>query len=176
MAIYALDGIAPELPLDGDFWVAETAAVIGRVRLAKGASVWFGCTLRGDNEWIDIGENTNVQDGCVLHTDMGSPLILEDHVTVGHSVVLHGCHVQANSLIGMGSTLLNGVVIGRNCLVGAHSLVAENKVFERNSLIIGSPARVLRPIDDAMAQKMTRSALSYVANARRFKGRLERIG
>lgn len=176
MAIYALDGIAPELPEDGDFWIAENAVVLGRVRIKKGASVWFGCTLRGDNDWIEIGENSNVQDGSVLHTDMGCPLTLGDHVTIGHQAILHGCTIGPNALVGMGATVLNGAVIGRNSLVGAHSLVPERKIFPDNSLIVGAPAKVLRPMDEAGIAGITRSALGYVENARRFKGRLERIG
>src|SRR2546423_5151662 len=124
MAIYELDGQGPDLPTDGNFFIADTAVVIGKVRLQNSASVWFGAVLRGDNEWIEVGEGSNVQDLSVLHTDIGSPLTIGTGCTIGHRAMLHGCTIGDNSLIGMGATVLNGAVIGRNCLIGAQALIA----------------------------------------------------
>src|SRR5258707_7243316 len=149
MAIYELDGQAPEFPADGNYFIADTATVIGKVRLLNSASVWFGSVLRGDNEWIEIGERSNIQENCTLHTDMGYPLTVGPECTIGHNVVLHGCAVGAHSLIGMGATLLNGVKIGRYSIVGAGALITERKEFPDHSLIVGAPARALRTIDDA---------------------------
>ena len=129
MAIYSLDGIAPELPGAGRYWIAQSADVIGKVRLLTNASVWFNAVLRGDNEWIEVGEGSNVQDGAVLHTDMGSPLIIGRNCTIGHKAILHGCIIKNNSLIGMGATILNNVVVGENCLIGANALIPEGKVI-----------------------------------------------
>ena len=175
MPIYELDGIRPELPADGDFWIAPTAVLIGRVRLKPGASVWFGAVLRGDNEWIEIGENSNVQDMSVLHTDMGFPLTIGRDCTIGHKAILHGCTVGANSLIGMGATVLNGVTIADNSLVGANALVTEGKSFPPASLIVGSPAKVTRELDAAAIARLTKSAEGYVANARRFAAGLKPV-
>ncbi len=141
MAIFELDGEAPELPGEGRYWIAESASVIGRVRLKADASVWFGAVLRGDHEWIELGERSQIQDNSTLHTDPGFPIVIGDNCVVGHNVVLHGCVIGSNSLIGMGAILLNGAKIGRNCLVGAGALVTEGKEFPDNSLIVGSPAR-----------------------------------
>src|ERR1700743_1386561 len=133
MAIYELDGQAPELPSDGNYFIADTATVIGKVRLLGGASVWFGAVLRGDNEWIEIGEGSNVQDNCTCHTDPGFPLVLGKNVTIGHNVILHGCTVEDGALIGMHATVMNGAKIGRNSVVGAGSVITEGKEFPDNS-------------------------------------------
>ena len=161
---------------DGNYFIAETATVIGRVRLKPGASVWFGAVLRGDNEWIEIGEGANVQDGSTCHTDLGFPMVIGKNCTVGHNVILHGCTIEEGALIGMGSIVMNGAKIGRNSIVGAGSVITEGKEFPERSLIIGSPARVIRTLDDAQVQKMGSAARFYVANGPRFKKGLKRIG
>lgn len=173
MTLYALDGIVPQTPEDGDFWVAPDANVLGKVRIGKGASVWFGCTLRGDNELIDIGDGTNVQENTVMHTDMGFPLTVGVNCTIGHKAMLHGCTIGDNSLIGMGATILNGARIGKNCLIGAGALVTENKVIPDGSLVMGSPGKVVRELDEAAIKRLTLSALGYQANARRFRAGLK---
>lgn len=173
MPLYALDGIGPTLPAADRFWVAPDAQIIGNVWLAEDASVWFGSVLRGDNERIFLGPRTNVQDGCLLHTDMGYPLDIGEDCSIGHHAVLHGCMIGDNSLIGMGAVLLNGVKIGRNCLVGANSLLTEGKVFPDNSLIVGSPARAIRSIDAAMAAQLRENAAHYVKNWQRYARGLE---
>ena len=152
-----------------DFWVAPSAVVIGDVSLKKNASVWFGSVLRGDNDPIILGENSNIQDNSVCHTDDGMPLIIGDNVTVGHKVILHSCTVGDNSLIGMGSTVLNKAKIGNNCLVGANALVTEGKEFPDNSLIVGSPAKVKRELTDMEKKIIELSALHYVENMKRYK-------
>ncbi len=129
MTLFALDGVSPELPEEGAFWIAPSAMVIGKVRLMRNASVWFGAVIRGDNELITIGENSNVQDGAVLHTDPGLELVIGKNCTIGHKAILHGCTIGENSLIGMGATILNRAQIGRNCLIGANALVTEGKVI-----------------------------------------------
>lgn len=169
--IYTLGGRSPELVGDGHF-VAANATVIGHVRLLPESSVWFNCVLRGDNEPIEVGRGSNVQDSCVLHTDPGFPLTIGAGVTVGHMVMLHGCTIGDNSLIGIGSTILNGASIGGNCLVGAHSLVTEGKSFPDRSLILGSPAKVVRELTEEEIAGMTVSARHYVANAARFRSEL----
>jgi carbonic anhydrase/acetyltransferase-like protein (isoleucine patch superfamily) len=175
MAIYSLDGQAPELSPDGRAWVAETAVVIGRVRLKQDASVWWGSVLRGDNEWIEIGERSNIQESCTLHTDMGFPMVIGPDCTIGHNVVLHGCTVAAGSLIGMGSVVLNGAKIGKRSLVGAGSLVTEGKEFPDNSLIVGSPARVIRTLDDTSAAGVSFAADWYVKRWNQYVKGLKRI-
>ena len=176
MAIFELDGQAPELPPDGRWWIAESAMVIGRVRLKTDASVWFGSVLRGDNEWIELGERSQIQDNATLHTDPGFPLTIGDNCVIGHNVVLHGSSVAANSLIGMGAVVLNGAKIGRNCLVGAGALVTEGKAFADNSLIVGSPARVVRTLDAKAAQAIAAAADIYVRRWQRYARELKRIG
>jgi carbonic anhydrase/acetyltransferase-like protein (isoleucine patch superfamily) len=174
MPLYALDGVTPELPADNRFWIAPGAQVIGKVRLGVDASVWFGVVLRGDNEEIFIGPGSNVQDNSVLHTDPGFPVWIGENCTIGHRAILHGCTIGDNSLIGMGATLLNGARIGRNCLVGANALVTEGKSFPDNSLIVGSPAKVLRELDESAAARLAESAVRYAANWRRYaKGLVE---
>ena len=152
-----------------DFWIAPNAAVIGNVILKKNANIWFSATLRGDNDPIIIGENSNIQDGSVCHTDDGMPLTVGDNVTVGHKVILHSCTIGNNTLIGMGSTILNNAKIGNNCLVGANTLITENKEFPDNSMIVGSPGRVKRELTENEKNMIHLSALHYVENMRRFK-------
>jgi carbonic anhydrase/acetyltransferase-like protein (isoleucine patch superfamily) len=174
MAIYELDGIAPQLGEGA--WVAGSAEVMGNVHLGANASVWFGSVLRGDNEPISIGAGSNIQDLSMLHSDIGCPLTLGENVTVGHQVTLHGCTIGNNSLIGMGAIVLNRAQIGANCIVGAGSVVTEGKVFPDNSLIIGSPAKLVRTLDEAAVAMSTKSALIYQDNARRFATGLKKIG
>jgi carbonic anhydrase/acetyltransferase-like protein (isoleucine patch superfamily) len=169
MTAYRLGERVPTLPESGEYWIAPTAAVIGNVILQKNASVWWGAVLRGDNEPITIGENSNVQDNSVLHTDMGSPLIIGANVTVGHLVMLHGCTVGDGALIGIGAVVLNGAKIGKNCLVGAGALVTEGKEFPDGSMILGSPAKVVRELAPEQAARMGMGALHYVENWKRFK-------
>ena len=169
--IKALGDRAPVLEGSGHF-IADNATVIGSVRLKDQSSIWFNCVLRGDNDWLEVGERSNVQDGCILHTDPGIPLIIGNGVTVGHRVMLHGCQVGNNSLIGIGSTLLNGSVLGKNCIVGAHSLITEGKEFPDGSLILGSPARVARELSDEEIARIGWSADIYVENAKRFNEQL----
>lgn len=173
MAVYSLDGTAPELA-EGVF-IADGARVIGRVRLGRHVGIWFGAVLRGDNEWMEIGSDTNIQDNAVLHSDAGQPLTIGAGCTVGHGAIVHGCTVGDNTLIGMGATILNGARIGRNSIVGANALVTEGKVFPDNSLIVGAPAKVVRELDAAAADAIGLSAAHYVGNARRFAAGLERI-
>ena len=177
MALYRLaddDGCRPAV--DPSAWVAPSAEVIGRVRLGADSSVWWGAVLRGDNEWITVGARSNVQEGCVLHTDRGYPLTLGDEVTVAHQVMLHGCTIGAGALVGIQAVVLNGAVIGRNCLVGAGAVVTEGKVFDDNQLILGSPARAVRTLDAGQLARMRAGALHYVDNARRFRAQLVRLG
>jgi carbonic anhydrase/acetyltransferase-like protein (isoleucine patch superfamily) len=176
MPIYELDGQAPDLPEAGRFWVAPDAHVIGRVRLGADVGVWFGAVLRGDGEPLEVGERTNIQEGAMLHADPGFPLTIGPDVTVGHHAILHGCTVGAGALIGMGATVLNGARIGAGCIVGANALVTEGKEFPDNSLIVGAPAKAVRTLDGAAAEKLRASALHYVANWRRFAAGLKRIG
>jgi carbonic anhydrase/acetyltransferase-like protein (isoleucine patch superfamily) len=176
MAIYELDGQGPEFPADGNYFIADTATVIGKVRLHSGASVWFGAVLRGDNEWIEIGEGSNVQDNSTCHTDPGFPMVIGKNVTVGHNVILHGCTLEDGALVGMGSIVMNGARIGRGSIVGAGSVVTEGKQFPENSLIIGAPAKVVRTLDPAQAAQAERPAKSYQRNGPRFKKGLKKIG
>jgi carbonic anhydrase/acetyltransferase-like protein (isoleucine patch superfamily) len=176
MAIYELDGRAPELPDDGQYFIAETAAVIGKVRLKTAASVWFGAVIRGDNEWIEIGEGSNVQDNATCHTDLGFPLTIGNNCTVGHNVILHGCTLQDGALVGMGAIVMNGAVIGRGSIVGAGAVITEGKQFPDHSLIIGAPARVIRTLEPDQVTRMGSAARFYVGNGPRFKTGLKRIG
>ncbi|GGE24418.1 gamma carbonic anhydrase family protein [Primorskyibacter flagellatus] len=171
--IYALDGIAPDFPEDGDYWVAPDANVIGRVVLESGASVWFGATLRGDNEIIRIGRGSNVQENTVMHTDMGCPLTVGENCTIGHKAMLHGCAIGDNSLIGMGATILNNAVIGRNCLIGAGALVTEGKEIPDNSMVLGSPGKVVKELGPEWVDRLKASALGYQRNMRRFRDGLK---
>jgi len=174
MAIYELDGKAPQLGQGA--WVADSAQVIGNVELGTDASVWFGVVVRGDNEPIRIGRNSNIQDLAVLHSDKGVPLTIGEHVTVGHQAMLHGCTVGDGSLIGIQAVVLNGAKIGRGCIVGAGSVVTEGKEFPDHSLIIGSPAKVVRTLDPERGEGLVTGARNYVANAQRFAKGLRRIG
>ena len=173
MAIYQLDDDIPRIA--DSAWVAESAQVIGRVELQEGASVWFGAVLRGDNDWITVGRGSNVQDGSVLHTDPGCPLVIGQDVTVGHQVTLHGCTIGDGSLIGIQSIVLNGAKIGRNCLVGAGSLVTEGKEFPDGVLIVGRPAKVVRELTPEQIAGLQRSAEHYVQQAQRHAKQRRRI-
>jgi carbonic anhydrase/acetyltransferase-like protein (isoleucine patch superfamily) len=171
--IYELDGIAPQIAPDA--WVAPDANLIGRVVLEAAASVWFGCTLRGDNEEIRVGAGSNVQENCVLHTDMGYPLVIGADCTIGHKAMLHGCTIGAGSLIGMGATVLNGARIGRGCLIGAGALITEGKEIPDGSLVMGAPGKVVRLLDDAARAKLLQSAENYRANAARFRAGMKMV-
>ena len=175
MPIYALGDKQPSLPEAGQYWVAPDAHVIGDVHLAADVSVWFCAVIRGDNEPITIGKGSNIQDGAMLHSDVGSPLSIGARVTVGHHAILHGCTIGDGSLIGMGATVLNGARIGRSCLVGANALVTEGKEYPDGSLIVGAPAKVIRELDEAAIQGLRRSADNYVANWQRFARDLKRL-
>jgi carbonic anhydrase/acetyltransferase-like protein (isoleucine patch superfamily) len=173
MTEYSLDERRPRLPKNRDYWIAPSASVIGDVVLKSGASVWFGAVLRGDNEPLVIGENSNVQDNSVLHTDPGLPLIIGSGVTIGHMAMVHGATIGDGSLIGIGAILLNGAVIGRGCIVGAGALVTEGKSFPDGSLILGSPARVARQVTEGEQQMLAASALHYVENWKRYAAGLK---
>ncbi|WP_300550883.1 gamma carbonic anhydrase family protein [Roseovarius sp.] len=172
MTLYTLDGHAPQTPEDGDFWVAPDANVIGNVVLETATSVWFGVTLRGDNEVIRIGAGSNVQENTVMHTDMGYPLTIGAGCTIGHKAMLHGCSIGDNSLIGMGATVLNGAKIGRNCLIGAGALITEGKEIPDGSLVMGAPGKVIRTLDEAAINGLKASARHYQDNMRRFRAGL----
>lgn len=169
MTLYALDGVAPEVPETNDFWVAPDAHVIGKITLCAGSSVWFGAVLRGDNERITLGQGSNIQENSVLHTDMGYPLVIGKNCTIGHRAMLHGCTVGDSSLIGMGATVLNGAVIGKNCLIGAGALITEGKSIPDGSLVMGAPGKVVRQLDDAAIAMLQKSAQVYQANMARFR-------
>lgn len=171
--VYRLGAAAPELPPGGEYWIAPGAVVLGRVRLERNASVWFSAVLRGDNELIHVGENSNVQDGSVLHTDMGSPLTIGRNVTIGHQAMLHGCTIGDNTLIGIKATVLNGARIGRNCLIGAHALIPEGKEIPDGSLVMGAPGRVVRALEGPAIQMLEASAWHYVENWRRYAQELQ---
>src|SRR3954451_6928458 len=174
MPIYELNGARPEFPADGEYWVAENATLIGRIRLKRQTSVWFGAVLRGDNEWIELGERSQIQDNSTLHTDPGFPIVIGDGCVIGHNVVLHGCMSGASSLIGMGAILLNGAKVGRNCLVGAGALITERKEFPDNSLIVGAPARALRTVDKKTAEMILEGADIYVRRWKQYAKGLRR--
>jgi carbonic anhydrase/acetyltransferase-like protein (isoleucine patch superfamily) len=168
--IYALDGQTPEIHPDA--WVAPGAHVMGKVRIGAGASVWFGAVLRGDNEWIEVGEDTNIQENSVLHTDWGYPLTIGARCTIGHKAMLHGCRIADESLVGMGATVLNGAVIGAGCLIGACALVTEGKTIPDSSLVMGAPGKVVRSLDEEGRARLRASAAGYAANAQRFRAGL----
>ncbi|MBS9716336.1 gamma carbonic anhydrase family protein [Pseudohalocynthiibacter aestuariivivens] len=167
MMLYSLDGISPEL--DDDSWVAPDANLIGHVRLDAGASVWFGSTLRGDNELIHVGEGSNIQENSVLHTDIGYPLTIGKNCTIGHKAMLHGCTIGEQSLIGMGAMVLNGARVGRNCLIGAGALITEGKEIPDGSLVMGAPGRVVRALDEEAIAGLLASAQGYQQNMRRYR-------
>ncbi|WP_108883019.1 gamma carbonic anhydrase family protein [Anderseniella sp. Alg231-50] len=168
MSVYEFEGHRPQFPQSDPYYVAPTAALIGKVRLRRLSSVWFGAVVRGDNELIDIGEESNIQDNCVLHTDPGFPLTLGRGVTVGHLAMLHGCTVHDNSLIGMGATVMNGSIIGRNCIVGAHALIGEGKTIEDNSMVLGAPGRVVKSLDAKAETALQAGAQTYVDKVHRY--------
>lgn len=176
MATYELDGVSPTLPEDGSFWIAGSAEVMGNVILRRNASVWYGCVLRGDNDPITIGENTNIQDLSVIHTDIGAPVTIGANVTVGHRVILHGCEIGDDTLIGMGSTILNRVKIGRNCIIGANTLISEGKEIPDNSLVMGAPGKVVKEVSPQQAQMIRMSALHYVENWQKHAAGMKKIG
>ncbi|MCL1960217.1 MAG: gamma carbonic anhydrase family protein [Desulfovibrionaceae bacterium] len=173
MAVYEVDGKAPQV--DSSAWIADSAEVMGNVRISADASVWFGCVLRGDTESMTIGEGSNIQDLSVLHADRGQPLTVGRHVTVGHKVMLHGCTIGDESMIGMGAIVLNGARIGKNCLVGAGALVTEGKEFPDGSMIVGAPARVARQLTPEQIQGLRMSARHYIDNARQFRSTLKKL-
>lgn len=169
MTFYALDGLSPVTPTSNDFWVAPDANVIGNVVLEEASSVWFGATLRGDNEPITIGAGTNIQENCVLHTDPGCPLTIGVNCTIGHKAMLHGCTIGEGSLVGMGATILNSAVIGKGCLIGAGALVTEGKVIPDFSMVLGAPGKVVKELSEEQRAGLIASARNYQANMRRFR-------
>ena len=175
MPVYAIGERKPILPAEGDYWIAPNAEVMGNVKLEKNASIWVGAVLRGDNELITIGENSNVQDGSVLHSDPGSPLTIEENVTIGHMVMLHGCTIGAGSLIGIGSIVLNNTKIGKGCLIGANTLISENKEIPDYSMVLGSPGKVVRTLDKETAAALKLSADHYVENWKKYAAGLTRL-
>ena len=175
MPIYSLDGVSPDRPDEESCWIAPDAHVIGKVRLGRDVGIWFGAVLRGDNEEIEVGDGTNIQEGAMLHTDMGYPMRLGLGCTIGHRAILHGCMLGDHVLVGMGATVLNGARIGAGSLVGANALVTEGKVFPERSLIVGSPAKVVRELDAAAVEGLRLTAEGYVRNWKRFRAGLRRI-
>jgi carbonic anhydrase/acetyltransferase-like protein (isoleucine patch superfamily) len=176
MAIYELDGTKPEFPADGLYWVAEAASVIGKVRLHTNVSIWYGSVLRGDNELIEIGTRSQIQDNATLHTDPGFPLTIGRDCVIGHNVVLHGCSIGDASLIGMGAIVLNGAKIGAHCMVGAGALITEDKVYPDHSMILGAPAKAVRTINEQERAMIARAADVYVKRWKRYAAGLTRIG
>jgi carbonic anhydrase/acetyltransferase-like protein (isoleucine patch superfamily) len=170
--IYSLGEHKPQFL--GDYFVADSADVIGKVRLANNVGIWFGAVLRGDNELLDIGENSNVQDNSVLHTDIGAPLTIGKNVTIGHMVMLHGCKIGDNSLIGIKSVILNNAVIGSNCIIGANSLITEGKIIPDNSLVMGSPGKVVRQLTEDEVARIKLNANVYVQNLKRYQADLKK--
>ena len=168
MPLYRLGDRVPRLPGAGRYWIAPDAQVIGDVELGEDVGIWFGAVLRGDNDPIVIGAGTNIQDGVMVHTDPGKGVTIREGCTIGHHAIIHGCTIGNNSLVGMGATVLNGARIGDNCLVGANALITEGKSFPDNSLIVGSPARVIRTLDEVAIAGLRLSAENYVRNWRRF--------
>ncbi len=173
MAVYSLDGVSPRVAESA--WIADSAQVMGNVELADDTSIWFGAVLRGDTESMRIGRGSNIQDSSVLHADVGMPLTVGEDVTVGHHVMLHGCTIGDGSLIGIGAIVLNGARIGKGCLVGAGALVTEGKEFADGSVILGSPAKVVRQLTAEQLEGQHKSAVHYVENARRFRHGLKRL-
>ena len=173
--IYELGDMKPTLPKNSNFWIAPNAFVIGNVIMKEGTSVWFGTTIRGDNETVTINNGTNIQENTILHTDLGFPIEIGKNCTIGHKAMLHGCVIEDNSLIGMGATILNGARIAKNCLVGACSLVTEGKTFPENTLIMGSPAKVVRQLTENEIESITKSAQWYQKNMTRFKSDMKAI-
>ena len=174
--IYELDGHRPELPEAGRYWIAPNASVIGKVRMKLDTSVWFGAVLRGDNEWIELGERSQIQDNATLHTDPGYPMVIGPDCVIGHNVILHGCIIGAKSLVGMGAIMLNGSRIGENCLVGAGALITEDKTFPDGSLIVGAPARAIRTLDEETRKRIAAGADVYVRRFKQYAKGLKPIG
>jgi carbonic anhydrase/acetyltransferase-like protein (isoleucine patch superfamily) len=166
--LYRLGDHAPEFA-DDQHWIAPDAVLVGKVRLERDASIWFGAVLRGDNELITVGEGSNVQEHCVMHTDPGYPLVIGPHVTVGHMAMLHGCTIGEGSLIGIGAVILNGAKIGRNCLIGAKALIAENKEIPDNSLVMGIPGKIVGEVRPEQAERMRQGTANYVTKWQRFR-------
>ena len=175
MTLYSLGGIAPQTPGPDRYWVAPGAHVMGKVIIGEDVGIWFGATLRGDNEPISVGRGTNIQEGVMVHSDPGYAATIGKMCTIGHHAIVHGCTIGDNSLVGMGATILNGAKIGKNCLVGANALITEGKEFPDNSLIVGSPARVVRTLDEKAAEGIKKSAEKYVANWKRFAEELKPV-
>ena len=172
---YSLGGVAPSLPPSGQYWIAPNATVIGNCILHENASVWFNAVLRGDNDPITIGENSNIQDGAVLHTDFGCPLSVGRNVTVGHLAMLHGCTIGDNSLVGIGAVILNNAVIGKNCIIGAKAFIPEGKVIPDNSLVMGAPGKVVREVSADQVHMLVGSASHYVENWKRYRDGLVKL-
>ncbi|MDO1584360.1 gamma carbonic anhydrase family protein [Rhizobium oryzicola] len=175
MPLYTLGESSPKTPADGRYWVAPGAHVIGKVDIGEDVGIWFGVTIRGDNEWITIGSGTNIQENTLIHTDWGFPATIGQGCTIGHGAIIHGCTIGNNSLVGMGATILNGAKIGNNCLVGANALVTEGKEFPDNSLIVGSPAKAIRTLDEEAVAKLKLSAENYIRNWKRFASELRPV-
>lgn len=175
MPLYELNGAKPQTPETENFWVAPSAHVIGKVEIGEDVGIWFGAVLRGDNEPIRIGAQTNIQENTIIHTDPGFPVTIGERCTIGHGAIVHGCTIGDNSLVGMGATVLNGAKIGKNCLIGANALVTEGKEFPDNSLIVGAPAKAIRTLDENSAAGLKMSAANYVQNWKRFKSGLKEI-
>ncbi|WP_105382351.1 gamma carbonic anhydrase family protein [Neorhizobium alkalisoli] len=175
MPLYALGEFQPKTPAPDRFWVAPDATVIGKVELGEDVGIWFGSVLRGDNEPILIGAGSNIQEGVMIHTDPRYPVRIGEGCTIGHHAIIHGCIIGENSLVGMGATILNGARIGRNCLIGANALITEGKEFPDNSLIVGSPAKVIRTLDDEAVERLKQSALRYIENWKRFARDLRQL-
>ena len=175
MTIYALGDIYPQLPEDGDYWIAPDANVIGDVQLASKVSIWFGATLRGDTEPLTIGKGSNIQENSVVHADQGFPVVIGENCTIGHKAMIHGCEIGDGSLIGMGATILNGARIGKNCLIGAGALVTEGKQIPDGSLVIGMPAKVVRQLDEVAISGNLKSALIYQKRAKLFQEKLTQV-
>jgi carbonic anhydrase/acetyltransferase-like protein (isoleucine patch superfamily) len=176
MAIYQLNDASPELPGEGEYWIAENATVIGRVRLKRQTSVWFGAVIRGDNEWIELGERSQIQDNATLHTDPGYPMTIGTNCVIGHNVILHGCTIGDDSLVGMGAIMMNGSRIGSNCIVGAGAVITEGKAYPDNSLIVGAPARVVRSLDEKAREMIRGGADIYVRRSQDYAKNLKRVG
>ena len=173
MTVYSLGDKKPQLPPEGEYWIAPNAVVLGDVILKPGASVWFGSVLRGDTDTLTVGENSNIQDLSVLHADAGVPLTIGANVTVGHKVMLHGCTIGDNTLIGIGAVILNGAVIGKNCLIGANALITEGKVVPDGSMVVGQPGKVVRELNEGQIAALEMSAQHYVQNWKRFAAELK---
>jgi carbonic anhydrase/acetyltransferase-like protein (isoleucine patch superfamily) len=176
MPIYELNGVRPEFPAEGEYWVAENATLIGRIRLKRQSSVWFGAVLRGDNEWIELGERSQIQDNATLHTDPGFPMTIGTNCVIGHNVILHGCTIGDDCLVGMGAIMMNGSRIGTNCIVGAGAVITEGKTFPDNSLIVGAPARVVRSLDEKAREMIRGGADVYVRRWQDYAKNLKRVG